>query len=177
MLYKITSRAISDLYGDNLGCGGLPDIQDLAGIILGFEKDLSNWQSTLPEPLEVLSTDLVLDSGFGKTQSVDRFNLILTLRFLNLQVLVHRPFLTRALDAVLDEPNRIKLPLYLTSIASEAMNTCAICSKDIIKITHTVLTETRLGKNYLGAWWYTLYFGTSCPLKTRSLTDERSHSL
>ena len=32
-------------------------------------------------------------------------------------------------------------------------------AEDIIEIIYTVLTDPGLGKNLIGAWWFTLYYG------------------
>lgn len=82
--------------------------------------------------------------------------MILTLRFLHVQILLHRPVLARILDTtgVLGvEPTEDRL---LNDIGYGSLKKCVESAVWIIDIIYELVS--RWPRNLLGAWWYSLYY-------------------
>lgn len=87
-----------------------------------------------------------------------KFRVILTLRFLHVQILLHRPVLARSLDitGVLGvEPTEDRL---LNDIRYGSLKKCVESAMWIIDIIYELVSSSRWPRNLLGAWWYSLYY-------------------
>jgi hypothetical protein len=122
-----------------------------------LEQGLCAWEEQVDSPLHTMHSFDACSENLDLTRS----RVVLCLRFLNLKVLLHRPVLTRYLD-------RFHLPT-IESGANSSTNQSDInslqlmlhSSTEIITIVHAALSSSAGGRQFLGAWLFTEYYGKS----------------
>lgn len=161
--YKIMWNVINLCYGGNIGCDRQVSIFDTVSRLFQMEQQLVEWKRQIPSSLTLRqSIDfLAVSSPNDPTiSSLERFPDILTLRYYNLRVLLHRPVLEKFLDIMgttgvgLDTQ---ELSL-LQQIGSNSIQICVQSSMEIIGLVSTLVTSTGLRRTWLGAWWFSLYY-------------------
>lgn len=93
-----------------------------------------------------------------------KFRVILTLRYLNLRVLLHRPVLVKfiiASRAPDRDPEDLKL---LQRIGMNSMAICTMSAMEIINIVFQAVSDPKWKQGLLGAYWYSLYYSKSLHL-------------
>lgn len=158
-LYKLAYKVIGTLYGHNLGCEELPPETKVVSDILNLEQQLNDWRYNLLPPLYLRSASNLPHQEHVQDKATERFRIILSLRCLNLQLLIYRPMLTTSLSKCSTSPNgtgqrhgslnHMQLTFNRTQIQT---------AEDIIEIIYAVLTDPGLGRDLIGAWWFTLYY-------------------
>ncbi len=167
LLYKILWKILAKLYDNNMGCQNIDYNHGLAGTVFQLSQELEDWQKSLPSAMSVWSA-AKLASNREHTQNetqareddpvLVRFHLILTLRYLYVQILLYRPVLIFVLkDKV--EGNATASHGY--RIVTVFAQNCLTAAEDIIRLSHNILTCPTMGTRVLGAWWYTYYYGES----------------
>lgn len=152
-------EVIDVLYGNNLGCDTVDNMFDLASHLIKFEQKLLAWQRTLPATLLLVQLDDLRSTTV--CQANLRLRFILTVRYLNLRILTHRPVLCKYLD-ILGRPRpELEQLDTLRRIGASSIHICAESALDIISMMHEVLTATNPPRHLLGAWWFTLYYSKS----------------
>lgn len=157
-LYDILWRVIKNLYGHNLGNEKAASDTSVVTYILQLSYELNEWQTSLPSSLALVSASSLETMKDASADPISqRYRVILTLRHLNTQVLLHRLALTRTLDnACSAAPDHSRSP---TSLMEQNFNlSCIRSAEHIISIVHSILTSQHLGKHLVGAWWFTLYY-------------------
>jgi histidinol-phosphate/aromatic aminotransferase/cobyric acid decarboxylase-like protein len=87
-----------------------------------------------------------------------KFRVILTLRYLNLRVLLHRPVLVKFIAAS-RYPDRDQQDLkILQQIGMNSMQIVTESAMEIIDIVSRVVLEPGWKQSLLGAWWFSLYY-------------------
>ncbi|KAF2801517.1 uncharacterized protein BDZ99DRAFT_492508 [Mytilinidion resinicola] len=161
-LYKIMGEIVDVLYGSNLGCGVPDNVFDIASQLLQFEQKFLIWQHSLPAALSLVEPE-TLDSNADEHGTL-RFRVILTLRFLNLRILTHRPLLSKYLESIRSAQSASQqLPL-LKQVGTNSLRTCAYSAVTIIKLMQMVLIPTSPARHLLGAWWFSLYYAFNAAL-------------
>ena len=156
-LHGLIGMAISRLYGQNLGDDAILSEAELIPRIFELEQELARWQSSLPAELAVvISTALPMPATF-RDRTVDRFRTMLTLRYHNLNILVHRPLLCKSLDFLAETIPEV-WSNSVSRMTREAVHACLGSAEETINIVHGILTDPSLGSSVLGAWWFTLYY-------------------
>jgi hypothetical protein len=153
---------IDQVYGQNLGCGPGLSVGETVGRVLSIENQLFSWVMALPESLRQLTLQ-GLREEIKQSENQPRpfslkFRVILTLRYLHTQILLHRPILVKFLDASLAsglEPGQERI---LNEIGYSSMNKCVESAMGIIDIIHELVSATGWQRDLLGAWWYSLYY-------------------
>ncbi len=150
-------------YGSNIGCDGGINVFETVSRLFQMEQLLVDWKRRLPSSLTIRhSSDvLTVSSPLDPVQSsLERFPIILTLRYHNLRVLLHRPVLVKFLDIT----GRSALGLdtqelnLLQQIGSNSVQICVQSSMEIIGIVSTIVASNGIRRTWLGAWWFTLYY-------------------
>ncbi|KAF4335206.1 hypothetical protein FBEOM_10950 [Fusarium beomiforme] len=164
LLYRILGRIIGSLYGNNLGCEDQASDTVTMTSIIQFGQELSDWQHSLPQNMTLRSVDDIPENTDGDAHCSpgERFRIILTLRYLNVQLLLHRPIFIRSLGALLKDPKKPRRST--ASINSMQANFDRVfiqVAENTIDIIHTILKRPDHGRHLIGAWWYTLYFGSA----------------
>lgn len=156
-LHELIGMAIRRLYGQNLGDDAILLEAELIPRIFELEQELSKWQSSLPPELSmVMSTALPMPVSF-RDRTVDRFRTMLTLRYHNLNILVHRPLLCKSLDFLAETIPEV-WSNSVSRMTKDAVDACLGSAEETISIVHGILTDPSLGSSVLGAWWFTLYY-------------------
>lgn len=156
-LHELIGMAIRRLYGQNLGDDAILSESELIPGIFELEQELARWQTTLPPELAmVISTGLPMPANF-RDRTVDRFRTMLTLRYHNLNILVHRPLLCNSLDALAESIPEV-WSNSVSRMTKDAVDACLGSAEETISIVHGILTDPSLGSSVLGAWWFTLYY-------------------
>ncbi|EEU34766.1 uncharacterized protein NECHADRAFT_44681, partial [Fusarium vanettenii 77-13-4] len=164
-LYRIMGRIITTLYGSNLGCDEQPTETVTMTSIIQFGQELTEWQHNLPPQLALRSSTDLPKEGEIQDSTTERVRLILTLRYLNVQLLLHRPTFIRSLGALLRDPmTSTRNPAPVNHMQSSFDRTFVQVAENIIEIIYTVLTRPDLGRHLIGAWWFTLYYAFSAAL-------------
>jgi hypothetical protein len=119
-LYRVMSSIINLLYDQNLGCGiATSDVETVARVFK-LENDLLKWQSTSCKPSLIIASDLPsaiteaeapifvapsnedgrsIPSSWWPVYEL-RLRIVITLRYNNLRILLHRPVLASLLTGL-----------------------------------------------------------------------------
>lgn len=135
--------------------------------IFSLEQHLFSWERSLAQPFQLISSASIEKMPQDQIPSdhqvlISRFQVILTLRYLNLRVLLHRPILVKFISASRSsdrDPQDMKL---LQQIGMNSLQICADSAMEIIDIIHRVVSEPGWKRGLLGAWWFSLYYSMSC---------------
>lgn len=174
-LYKVQWKVIDSIYGQNLGCDQPLGEMETITQVFRLEQELSEWEHSLVQPLCLRTPSTVL---LDQESALDeRFRVILTLRYLNLQILLHRPFLTRCLDMRGKSSSGNQTVRSADHMAASSIETCVRSSENMISIVHSVVSA-KPSVELLGAWWFSLYFSKQFSETTLELgTDGLKHSV
>lgn len=161
-LYKILWHIIDSLYGQNLGCDKPLEVGETVAPLFKAEHQLLDWERTLPANLKITSSQQVSlqnrDNPLQEDEYIElRLRTILTLRYLNLCLLLHRPILTKYLDLASNTNYSHELRL-LQQVGSNSIKVCMQSSTEVIYIVHAAVQNTDGHRTLLGAWWYSLYY-------------------
>ncbi|KAJ5954862.1 C6 transcription factor [Penicillium viridicatum] len=162
LLYKQLFNIVDLLYGQNLGCDPPLTVSECVGHILSAEQHLVTWEKSLPQHIELITVKKIRDNS-GKMPDPPqffslKFSVIITLRYLHLRILLHRPILVKFLDACGKggiDPHEERL---LQQIGSNSMRICMESAMSTIDIIHELVPSSEWPKSLLGAWWYSLYY-------------------
>jgi hypothetical protein len=150
------SEVMSVLYGNNLGYDAPDNVFDIASTLLQFEQKFLSWERSLPATLSILDPASIL-SGTDIRETL-RFRFILTIRFLNLRILTHRPILCKHLD-LLGNPNSDSEQLnMLRQVSANSLRVCGQSALELVKIIRSVVNPPNPPRYLLGAWWFALYY-------------------
>ena len=151
---------IESCFDGNVGFGESNVVFDNASHVFKMEQELINWKRALPNELTLRSSYEVV-SGEHEATTEEKLKIILTLRYLNLRILLHRTILVkflRIIDQSTLEIDESELVLQ-QQIGSSSMQICAHASKEIISIAGSIVVANGPRRNLLGAWWFSLYYG------------------
>lgn len=181
-MYRQLFFVIDELYNANLGCDEPISVGDSIPKILSISQRIEDWEKCLPEHLRLVKVKDIKNArqpGPQDEQLTLKFRLILTLRYLHLQVLLHRPILVKFIDACGEESMNSGEHRLLQHMGSNSLHVCSEAAMNIIDLMYEVLHSTAWHKNLLGAWWFSLYYSRfslsisvralACRLRTRYL--------
>lgn len=157
-LYKIINNIIELLYGLNLGSGDLPSITDMASSSLSIEQQLKLWKSSLPNSISLI-TGADLQSQECGALSI-KLRIVLTLRYHNTRILAHRSMLDRHLKLLSGHTVDAEETAAVAQFGSWSKTICLQSAEAIVDIVHSVLRFPEKQHEFLGAWWFTLYYGS-----------------
>lgn len=146
---------ISVLYGGNIGCDKPSSLLDTVAHLFRMEQHLVDWQHTLPPSLGLRSSQ---DIPLEDPSPNESFRVILTLRYHNLRILLHRTMLVRFLNTLGgDDIYREEAPL-LQQVGINSLQICVESSLEIITLISNIVQFKHDQKRVLGAWWFSLYY-------------------
>ncbi|KAJ5512005.1 hypothetical protein N7453_004108 [Penicillium expansum] len=163
-LYVILYRVLDSCYGKNLGLQNSLSTADSMSHILDEQRQLNEWRTQLVPSLGLHIHERLMTPEDVKHMDPHfmiryRFDIVLSIRYHNLRILLHR----RRLESLLEtlwlpsdmptEDKRIFMPMDLASVHS-----CLESASSIIAIVHSFTTSTVRHHEFLGAWNYTLYY-------------------
>uniref|UniRef100_A0A0B7KNK2 Zn(2)-C6 fungal-type domain-containing protein n=1 Tax=Bionectria ochroleuca TaxID=29856 RepID=A0A0B7KNK2_BIOOC len=152
-LYKILWHIMGSLYGHNLGCEETSDTNMITQIFL-IQHELNEWQDSLGPGLSLVTPENMLNVDSSNPIG-ERYRFVLTMRYLHAQLLLYRPVLTKLLSTDFDSSQSQQS---ISQMQLNLSDSCTDYARKIIYIVHSVLTRPDLGKHFLGAWWFTLYY-------------------
>ncbi len=155
------------MYERNLGCEGPLDVFRSAIEIANLEKELGEWLRRLPAPLKI-GRSFEISIHDGDTAVEQRLNTVLTLRYLNARLLLHRPIVVKLL-AYLGGEQHVQTEVdYLVKIGPSSIHSLVKDSTELIMIINDAIQQNRI----LGAWWFNLYYSNSIPIKPSAETEQ-----
>lgn len=162
-LYKVMWSIIDSLYGQNINCDQSSGVGDTIGRLFNTEHELIDWERALPRNLRIWSSQDVLDNTNDmvtneNVRNENRLATILTLRYLNVRLLLHRPILIKFLDTSGKADEDCHELTLLQKIGSNSIQLSMQSAIDIISIVHTAVHATGRKRELLGAWWFSLYY-------------------
>lgn len=169
-LYFVMFNVIDTCYGQNLGFDSCDTPQGLTSSIYEGNRQLNKWQYELVPSLglHVLQSPLTAtDIDIMKSENVvtARFNIVLSMRFHNLRILLHRQSLEKSLNREnqnywhstnAETGDKSQLQVEIDNISN-----CVESAIIIISTVHTIVTADGWRRNLLGAWNYSLYYSKS----------------
>ncbi|KAJ5714910.1 Transcription factor [Penicillium malachiteum] len=169
-LYKNLWSVIDSLYGQNIGCDPPLPVSETVSHIFNMEQSLFSWERSLPSTLLMINKTTLYDIPQEKLSDFQyfswKFRVILTLRYLNLRVLLHRPVLVKFITASRSQhqdPQDINL---LHQIGMNSLEICTASAMETIDIIHQVVSDPGWKQSLLGAWWFSLYYTFNAALVT-----------
>lgn len=188
-------NVIDHSYGQNLGFSDNDDDDgqttgtlSIISQVLEGDRQLEDWLLRLLPPLGLhvyqkpLSRE-ELDKTPATAEAVihQRFNIVLSLRYHNLRILLHRKFLERFLDyfgvdshasssSVTSQERKI-----LRQVGNGSIQKCVESAMAIISTMHTIaLSPAKWHRSILGAWNYSLYYSMhALPWHIYTYTDPK----
>lgn len=157
-LYQIMGQSLRLQYDGNIGSQnqGMDEIATIqtAG---NLRQKLKHWVAMLPEHLAILQPDspVILQKSL-----LNKLRTILTIRYHNVNILVHRPLLCATLQYMSGNESSLdtKLP-YATQLAMAEADECVASAEKTIDIVSTILNDNTSDSNNIGVWFFTLYYG------------------
>lgn len=159
-LYDICSRIIKILYGGNFG-GRMKIGLDKIGSIYSLEADLIRWSETLGShvtPLQLSEVNSIAQAPVDIT--IRRLRTIMTLRFMNARILIHRPLLEGLLENMSsNQPDTEHIRL-MRQAGTYSIKTALSCATRCISTVYTLVVgaDSAEWSKQLGAWWFTVYY-------------------
>ncbi|OAL32981.1 hypothetical protein AYO22_00066 [Fonsecaea multimorphosa] len=160
-LYYILGDIISELYGGNVDVDTGLTVPTMLERTVVLEQKLAAWKHNLFPPLQrrpwdTLDPDTISLSAWDPV--FDRLSVIITLRYLNTRILLHRPILS----AFLRQRARVKVPgepleqedQFFNDLGERSVKICQQAAMEIVEIVHKTSKPPAL----LGAWWFTAYY-------------------
>ncbi|KAK2596610.1 hypothetical protein QQS21_006286 [Conoideocrella luteorostrata] len=162
-LYRIMGLSVTRQYDSNLGRRDL-DQDEIAAIQAAgdMRKELQRWGSELPSYLHLCKAGSPI---LTQTSTINKLRAILTLRYHNVNILVHRPLLCATLRylAKYDAMSGEQLP-YKAQLTMGEAHECIASAEATITIIHSILMADSTGGNNLGVWFFTLYYAFTASL-------------
>lgn len=161
-LYRVMSESLSKQYAANVE-NTAPDLDDMAPLKASGElrKTLRLWAAGLPSYLRLCTPE---SDMLSENSQVNRLRVILTLRYYNLAILIHKPLLSMTIRQLfLEGSGSGANPPYLAQIAMAEGHECIRSAENTINLVHRVIIADPTTKNNLGMGFFTLYYGQSLP--------------
>ncbi|KAL4863687.1 fungal-specific transcription factor domain-containing protein [Aspergillus spectabilis] len=174
-LYSIMGNTLDLLYDGNLGSNERILNYELTTRILRMRHLLEEWIPQLPAHMALIRGQDCA-TQLGNDPAIDRFRMILTLRYHNLRILIHRAVLVRLCESIDDFDIHSHDILVLQDVTRSTVQITIDSATEIINIVRTVVESQSVQRGLLGAWWFTLYytFDAALVLFTMFLLAEQS---
>lgn len=159
MLFQI----IEKLYGLNLGCDEPLRNGELLSHIFKFEDRLVKWQRELTDNLRLVDSDSITAHAvqshvFDGAWVTLRLRIILTLRQINIRLLLHRPVILRLLDRNDNARVGYQDDSLLQQMGTNSVRICLESASQLISLVHAAIQSQQTQGALLGAWWFSLYY-------------------
>lgn len=159
---------IDTCYGQNLGLEEFRTDSELISLVLRGEEQLEQWKAELvPLQMSVYDTRLRpehLGEMDADNKITERFAMVLSVRYHNLQILLHRPILERFLEGCA-RPSASRARSgergKVQQLGSGSVETCVQSAVAIISIVHTIVLSDGWRRDLLGAWNFSLFYSES----------------
>ncbi|KAF5636860.1 transcriptional regulatory [Fusarium sp. NRRL 25303] len=155
-MYQVMSKSLVIQYGANLDHDSEPD--EMAHLKASGElrKQLRFWAANLPPHFQLcdVESDVLLQNT-----KANRLRVILTMRYHNLSILIHKPLLSATIRHLFRQDDTAsEASSYLIQLAMAEAHECIRSAQLTIDIVHSVISVDATSKNNLGVWYFTLYY-------------------
>ncbi|KAG9773388.1 AAT family amino acid transporter, partial [Aureobasidium melanogenum] len=160
-LYYIIGDVLTQLYGSNVDIDPHLTLPTMLERTMVLEQRLAAWKRNLyPQlqrrPWDTLDPETISMSAWDPV--FDRLSVIITLRYLNARILLHRPLLS----AFLQQRARFRAAAEVTEdgdpffqdLAARSVKICEQSAMEMVEIVHKTSNPPAL----LGAWWFSAYY-------------------
>ncbi len=154
-------RILDTCYSQNLGLEDVLEDSEIFSLVLAAEGQLDALKLQIRHELHLHVYESPLQSQDLETMErqnliAERFNIVISLRYHNVRILLHRPILEKILDiyAGSNGSNKSILP----QIGIRNIEACVESAKVIISAVYTVATSSGWRRDLLGAWNYSLFY-------------------
>ena len=157
---------IDRLYGNNIACSSTSNAVSTISHVYQIESLLLEWQQKLHPELKLIAAEN-LDPGHlppeadGNAEQWQRLRLrfILTLRYTNMRILLHRTILVKFLDGLNGAQDSQDASL-LQQVGMDSIQIAIRSAKEIVRLIHHITQNDGHHKmrGLLGAWWFSLYY-------------------
>jgi len=163
-LYNVMYHIIDTCYGQNLGLEDVTEDSELLSLVLEGERLLDAQRSQIHRDLRLHIYDSPLQSQDLEAMErqnliVERFHIVISLRYHNIRILLHRPILERILDTYASSTSSNAYGKHiLQQIGIRNIEACVESAKIIVSAVYTVVLSSGWRKDLLGAWNYSLFY-------------------
>lgn len=167
-LYNVVGVILDRLYGQNLEYEDPLPSRDVITRIFEIEGSMLDWEQSVPSTLPTISGSQLAESLqehviTAIAEQRLKLRTILTLRFMNTRLLLHRPVLLRMLKNMSGSNNITSDNALLEQFGANSISASLLNATEIIELVRMATTSPlAAGKDVLGAWWFTLYYSTCC---------------
>jgi hypothetical protein len=158
VLYQLMGMSLIKQYGAIVEANNV-ESDELASLKStdDLRKALKSWASNLPAHLHLCTPQSAM---LLENTQANRLRVILTLRYHNLNTLIHRPLLSSTLSRAShgDNLHHTTSP-YVFQLAAAGAYECVLSAESTIDIIHSIVSTDPTSKNNLGVWYFTLYYG------------------
>lgn len=181
-IYKFVHEIISTLYGKNLACSAPTNDVDTVSKVYQIENRLSQWQQELPTEMKLVNAKEIFTEDLPPADEPAedewrqlRLRFVLTLRYINIRILLHRPILVKVLEELRNPHAASQCPILL-QIGTGNVQLAAKSGMELIYLVRNALryANGRSKWGLLGAWWYSLYYSKVLASSQGSLTLDRA---
>jgi hypothetical protein len=155
-LYSILGDIIREIYNQNVSSRRQLKPDQLFSKVLKLEQDLARWKQELPAELRLIKRENLQDKQV-QSLTFSRLPVVLTLRYLNVRVLLHRAVLAKILDDIEALTSTSDESSFLNVMGHVYLRVCVDSAMEIIELTHAFSRRPDI----LPAWWFAAYFGKS----------------
>ena len=168
-IYKVLHEIIDTLYGQNLACSLPTNDVDIVSKAYQIENRLSQWQQQLPAEMKLVNAQAIFTQDLPPADGSAedewrqlRLRFVLTLRYINIRILLHRPVMVKFLEELRHSNTASHSPILL-QIGTANVQIAAKSSMELIYLVQNALryANGRSKWGLLGAWWYSLYYSKS----------------
>lgn len=170
-------ETINTLYGKNLACSALVNDVDTVSRVYKIETRLSEWQQQLPPEMKLVNAKDIFAEGLTPADDATedewrqlRLRFVLTVRYINVRILLHRPILVKFMEDLRHPNNSPDLPILL-QIGTTNIQIAAKSGMELLYLVRNALRYSpgRSKWGLLGAWWYSLYYSKALAATQMSL--------
>ncbi|KIW18541.1 hypothetical protein PV08_02829 [Exophiala spinifera] len=162
-LYKVMYHIIDTCYGQNLGLDDASRESDIVLHVLEGSRHLRNWREEAGTLKLRVWTDPLRPSELSQMKREEtvthRFNIVISLRYHNLRILLYRPILEAFLDAHGSSRMKDSSKMDVShQVGVSSISSCVDSAMVIISVIHTIVTSEEWHPNLLGAWNYSAFY-------------------
>jgi hypothetical protein len=167
---------IDQLYGQNLGYGDDQPVSNIVTKLFAIEGALVDWKNLLPKGLDIIQPDgvalrLAQDEPASPSHLALKLQMVLSLRYLNVRLLLHRAVLLRILGSNGAAASVDHEAVLLQHVGPNSIKTCLDSAVHTLDLVHATVTCPGSHKEVLGAWWFSLYYSKPFPLWPKDLPN------
>ena len=158
-LYLLVGDILANLYGNNLSSDLPRSMSDMTQSVLCLEKRLASWKRALPVELQKRPwmsdiSNVQVSTPLSGDHVSDRLSIIMTLRHLNVRILLHRAVLSKFLADDCHAEDQDSTDVFFYGVAEQSVIVCETSASELVAVVYSMGSNTA----FLSAWWLTAYY-------------------